>query len=469
MGLPLYRLAALAAAAGAAPTISASIRAMLPMANNTPATRGSTGWWSNRGTDYSAKTVTNPRFEWWNGWVNQAGQTGQAAEHAASTPLVIRASLLTGVTPPALDQSAATLTRLTFFGMLLDAAFVAAGGTVSGDGYTISIPGGFWATSDAAVGITLTAGAPFMVQLEEYVQSTDVLAYVTRARGSGDLGDAAAITTVSQPSLVTSKNWTGQSFASANIRFHQAVLGTGSAGDKSVLVFGTSILAPDGNDLTGDAKGARGYVRRALNAAGYSHFAMAVPGTTLNDIYLYGGDSARMRYAKYSSAVIFDCANDRTGNWNDAGGIYAKLKWIGQRFRTNGCKQVSVQVPPPHIKSAATFATLADQLTAGYSTAASDPATGWVNQTMIPWATRAGAYSGVAFDTAAGEPNSGWDTWSKLHAAAVAGGYTSQLGLWPVDGSTAHLMTPEGTHPTATAVGLLAAALQPDLPTLLGF
>lgn len=451
-----------------APIISGSVRAMLPIAGNTPSTRGSNGYMTTRITDYAVRTVRNPQFDWWAGWVNSAGQTGQAAEHALGAPLVIRASLLTGVTPPALNQSSATLWRLTFFNMLLDSAFVAAGGTVSGDGYTVSIPSGLWARSDPVFGATLGALSAYMLLMEEHYASTDVLAYATRARGSGDLGDAVTASG-SQQSYVTSKDWTGTSFATTNLRHCQGVIGMGSPGDRSVLVYGTSILAPDGNDNNGDTYGARGYVRRALRQGGYPHFAAAVPGTTINDVYLYGGDSARLRYAAYADAVVYDAANDRTGNWADAGGIYAKLKWLGQRFRAAGARRITVQVPPPHIKSSATFSTLADQLTAGYSTAASNPASGWVNQTMIPWGTRAGAYAGVPFDIASGEPEAGWDTWGKLHAAAVANGYTSQLGLFPVDGSTAHLMTPDGTHPTGPAVTLLADSLAADLPALLGF
>lgn len=439
---------------------------------------------THRLRDRTNVAVARPWLEFFHGRILSTGvvdtelETGLAGGVAAT----YRAALLTGIAGTGKNQAGATVHRATFRGMLGDTAFVAAGGAVSDDGLTVTVPNGRRFRSDR-LELSLAAGEAYFVQTE-CVAASGAVAPNPRGRACipalGDLtfNEAAGSTA----DTVFRKDWSAVWNAAPTSAFGPvAVLGGGSA--PVVIVDGDSVIcdlaAPgtgaNGTDA-GDVFGVKNFAKRALNAAGHAFIDVSVPGTNVGNLMAgYGRDGLRAELMRYGSAAITDLLhNDRrstvafaaTAGWSEANrapwnatGLRTRYAWHNDWLRTKlapGARIVRCTLVP-YTSSTDGWTTEAGQTgrnddaawVADYATAASGDQFKLNDLVM-----RRGAYAGVAYG-GAGEPDAGFDLY-----AAVGG---TADGRWPAGGTT------DGTHPSETLQAAAAAVLVPLLPGLLGF
>ena len=121
----------------------------------------------HRQRDRTNVAVQRPWLEFFHGRVLSTGVVDLELETGLSggTTAKYRCALLTAISGTAKNQSSATVTPATFFGMLEDAGFVAAGGTVSLDGRTITVPNGCRFRSDR-LELALAVGQEYFIQTE---------------------------------------------------------------------------------------------------------------------------------------------------------------------------------------------------------------------------------------------------------------------------------------------------------------
>ncbi len=321
------------------PVTSGAVRAQMMVGQSGTYAGGERA--THRLRDRSNVAVARPWLEFFHGRILSSGvvdtelETGLAAGVAAK----YRAAILTGISGTGKNQAGATVHRATFLGMAADAAFVAAGGAVSGDGRTVTVPNGWRFRSDR-LELSLTAGEEYFVQTE-CVAANGSVAPNPRGRACipalGDLtfNEAAASTA----DTVFRKDWSAVWNAALTSAFGPvAVLGSGSA--PVVIVDGDSIicdLAAPGSGASGtdagDAFGVKNFAKRALNARGYAFIDVSVAGTNVGNFMAgYGRSGIRADLMKYGAAVITDhLHNDRrsttpfaaTAGWTEAnrGGV----------------------------------------------------------------------------------------------------------------------------------------------------
>ena len=153
--------AALAADADARASItSGSVRAQLMIGSGGTYAGGERA--THRQRDRTNVAIDRPWFEFLHGRVISTGAVDQELEAgiASGVTAKYRAAVLIGISGTGKNQSSATVTRLTFRGMA-----GVAGCTVSGDGYTITVPNGVRFRSDRTA-LALTAGQEYFVQTE---------------------------------------------------------------------------------------------------------------------------------------------------------------------------------------------------------------------------------------------------------------------------------------------------------------
>jgi hypothetical protein len=366
--------------------------------------------------------------------------------------------------------------------MLGDAAFVAAGGAVSADGHTVTVPNGWRFRSDRFE-LGLAAGQQYFVQTE-CVAADGAAAPNPRGRhcipALGDLNynEPAASTA----DTVFSTDWSAVWNASLTSAFGPvAVLGTGAA--PVVIIDGDSIICDQARPGTGannsdggDVIGVKAFAKRALNAAGYAFVDVSVPGTNVGNFMAgYGLDGIRASLMQHGAAVITDhLHNDRrsgvgfaaTGGWSEANraawnatGLGTRYAWHNDWLRARlkpGARIVRCTLAP-YTTSADGWTTTGGQAGRNDDAVwAADYATGVTGDQfkLADLIMRRGAYAGLAYG-APGEPDAGFDLYAAL------GGTPD--GKWPA-GATA-----DGTHPGEAQQIAAAAALAPLLPLLLGF
>lgn len=421
-----------------------------------------------RSADYSVLQCRSPVVAFWNGYCLGNGTHGVAAETPTGAPLQIRYAMLTGgpgtVAP---DQTGATINKATFFGMLNDAAFVAAGGTVSGDGFTVTIPDGRVAYTDPFRNVTLAALSRYFHQIEEVYQTNQLR--ITGDNGSGTThGDYRWTQTTSAGSPVYAANWgvsTGGVTPLAitgSSKFPLSVIGTGDGAPRSriVVVEGDSIN--NGTNGYLGTYGERGTVKTALIAQGYSYVSAAASGTNISDMKNFGGYAVRMGLVSNGYAVITDhLHNDRGAALVPAGTFASKalpfVQWHNQTLRASAKPGARIirSTLLPHTSSTDSWVTLANQ---AFQTPADGP-TNWVAG-YADYLMRRGAYAGVPFDPA-NDPDAAWDHFVAMGASAAD-------YKWPVNGTTTWA-TSDGTHPNTPVITPAAADLQPRLAALIGF
>lgn len=446
------------------PIVSGSVRTNIP--NVTAVASGSLAF-VFRSADYSVVQCDNPVVEMWNGYCIGNGTHVAAAETPTGAALQVRYALLTGGPgTAAANQAGATVWAATFYGMLSDPEFKAAGGTVSADGLTVTVPDGLRFRTDPISGLRLSPLARYYHQLEEVYQTGQLR--VTGDNGTGaTLGDYRWSQATNASSPVYSTDWsaayggTTPVTIAGSTRMPIAVLGTGDGGPRSKLVAieGDSINTNGVNVYLG-TYGERSIVKTALINAGYSFVNAASAGSNMGEMKTYGGWRVRMGLLKNAYAVITDHGhNDRGTSVGTFSGVALPLfQWhtgMLRAFAKPGAKIIRSTLAP-HTNSSDGFLTLANQ---SYQTAADNPSTGWVGG-YLDYLRRTGAYAGTVF-SGLQDPDGYWDLLSDLGAAADI--------KWPVDGVTTNYGTVDGTHPSAVLCAKAAAALTPKLPGLIGF
>lgn len=470
-------------ASGAETIVSASVRPKMNM-SKTQATISSVKTNSTRSRHKTNVVCKRPWLEFWNGYVVSTGAQGLAdLERGVGNAVTYEVSLLTGTVGGAANQTAATVRRATFFGMIADADFVSGGGVVSEDGFTITVPNGVWWRTDRFA-YDLAAGEEYMVQITsdagvgtpgDQTAAWRPVNLTSHPAGYGDLNvntanGTATIGGVAGSKYVTATDWTS---ASAPNQFGAtmapiAILGTGIPGTKVVGVDGDSIICEVAgstalglttNDL-GDADAAVCFAKRALNAAGYSFIDVSVSGTSAKDIKDGMPSQNRARLLRYCDAVITDMLhNDRRSgldfnNANGLGSLYTfHNDWLRSKIKPGG-KVIRAGLCPG-TNSANLW------VDAGGQTFKNDDTTypGGDQFTLNDKIMRRGAYSGLPYG-GPGECDGGFDLFA----------YTGdpETGKWLVNGSN-YYATDDGTHPKPDRHAAAAAALTPLLPTLLGF
>lgn len=466
---------------------SGSVRSKLPSGHGGTFTGGERA--IHRQRDRSNVAVDRPWLEYFHGRVISTGGTGIELETAISGGVTsnYRVALLTGISGTGKDQSAATLTRASFAGMRADAAFIAAGGSVSADGFTVTVPNAVRFRTDRFA-LSLAAGQEYFIQTECVAANGSAGSnprgrYCVPALGDNNVNQAAASTA----DLVFAKNWSTAANASAGSAMGPvAVLGTGTApvvivdGDSIICEAATPGTGTNGTDI-GDALGVKGFAKRALNAAGYAFIDVSVSGTNVGNFMAgFGLTGLRASLMQHGAAVITDhLHNDRrTGvafaarsDWTPATpanwaltGLRTRYEWHNDWLRTKlraGARIVRCTLAP-HTNSTDGWVTTTGQTGKNDDGVwAADYATGTngdqfkLNDLIM----RRGAFAGVQYGTA-GQPDAAYDLYAALGGTAD--------GRWPVNG-TLNWATGDGTHPSESRQIVVAAHLRPLLPGLLGF
>ena len=240
-------LEAIRARAGGRPEAitSGSVRAQ--MMSNAGGTYAGGERVTHRQRDRTNVAIARPWFEYFHGRIAATGAVGMELESGLTGGKTnrYRASILTGIAGAAKNQAGATLMRATFFGM--DGVD---GCTVSGDGFTVTVPNGARFRTDRFE-LSLPAGAEYFVQTETVAADGSAVGYPIgryRVPALGDLSfnNAAASTA----DLVFSRDWTSVWDATPGGALGPvAVLGGGSA--PIVVVDGDSIVAEAARPGTG--------------------------------------------------------------------------------------------------------------------------------------------------------------------------------------------------------------------------
>lgn len=461
--------------------------AMRVVPNSSTATSGTNAGLTYRLVEKTNVAVSNLWVEFWNGYVD-AVDTTHAQEKAAGSALPIRMAILTGTSGIGADQSAATLWQLTWFnaaagtpGYLfkLDASaasaadFTGAGGVISGDGLTFTIPSGYYARSDAAVGSSVSAGSKYMVHTE--INMAGGLNFPSASvEYKSSLGEYRVITASGgTPAHVFNKNWSsGASALTGGGAGPVNVFGTGLVGQKVAATAGDSIFWGNQDSvagvstITGDANGCTGFANRAFNAGGYSWVRTAVSGAKAAPLYSFGGNNIRLLMLRYSSAVLSDMGhNDRSLPWLGAapGGYRALYRWYWPALRAallGGTGRVVSTDLLPLATSTDNFATTVNQTS---STGAGSVQFDSIN----PFFAAGGFNPGV------GDPDAAYLANAAVFAGANAAGLTDIDALhvkWPCNGNAVPSAgCSDSTHPKGVIHAYVATDLQSVLPTLMGF
>lgn len=488
LGLSLSLIAGAGGGDGVAlpSTVSGSIRS-LPMTGQAGSIAGGERrtW---RQFDRSNVRCADPWFEFHGGRILATGVVGMSIETTiagSAHPNNYRAAILVGVSGTGANQSAATLHELTFFGMLNDAAFVAAGGAVSPDGKTITVPNGYRFRSDRLIGVILVAGQAYVIQSEGVAASGAVNSFPTGRLAVPALGDMSVTHAAAHSGVVYSKDWTGLNSSGLGSAFGPiAVLGTGEPGVKTVIVDGDSIISlsaspatgPFGTSDIGNSLGAVAFAKRALSEAGYSFIDVSIPGSNIGN-FMAGFDKSGIRadLMKYGDAVITDhghndrksgTAFDAVAGWTEASpaawnstGLRTRMAWHNDWLRTKlkpGARVVRCTLAPT-TTSTDSWATPGNQTgknddavwQADYATAANGDQFKFSDLVMFR-----GLYAGLA-PGGAGLHDAGYDLYVALGGTAD--------GKWPNGG------TLDGTHPAEALQIAAGADLKPRLAALIGW
>lgn len=431
-------------------------------------------------------------FEYWNGYVDAAVQNGPQEKGVGSvTPM--RMAVLTKPVGTGLNQTGATLTYLTWFkaaagvsgyAFKLDGTpgtsveFVAAGGLLSNDGYTITVPDGWRVQSDEAISITFQAGERYAIQTEEN-KAQGLFRPTGGAYQKTSLGDAVQLQ-AGAGTRVFALDWTGASQGNgASIGCPVNVWMTGLAGQKVVGVAGDSIITETGDFLVGtttmdgDGDACYAFANRALNAAGYSWVRTSIAGTRASLLYTYGGHAQRLLSLRYCSAVISNMGNnDRGMAWAGAAGVgfLATHRWYWNQLRA-ACLPGSLRrlvhcTCSRKASSTDLYATTANQ---------TDTASPLQYSQYNPW--------GLArqFSRSDGDPDAVFDFDGAMvlpQALSVASAIAQLAGqgpfnqladkVFPANGS-AYGGSRDGTHASGPIYAGIAAVMAPQLPALCGF
>jgi hypothetical protein len=471
------------------PIVSAAVRCRISAGD---AAVGANNVTSTRIAEKTNVAGTAPQVEYWNGWVNASLPTS-AQEVGSGSATILRAALVTGVSGVALNQTGATVTPLTWFnaaactagfawkldGVAATAAeFAAAGGLLSTDGLTITVPDGWRIMSDPATTISLSAGARYYIQLEDSKAQGLRRANIGVAQKT-TLGDATR-QQATTGTMVFSADWSAAAQSNGAVMTSPVnIWMTGLSGQKVVGTAGDSIITETGDlivgttILDGDGDGCLAFANRALNMAGYSWVRTAIPGTKASTAFTYGGQAQRLLSLRYCSAVITNMGhNDRGLAWAGAApsGFLALHRWYWNQLRAACLTGPSTRIIQATYSRKSTTTDL-------YATVA--------NQTDSASALQYSTYNPFLlarqFSKADGDPDAVFDFDGAMvlpqalvvaNAIALLGGQAAFTlladKLFPANNS-ANGGTRDGTHISGPLHAGIAAVLAPQLPMLCGF
>lgn len=308
------------------------------------------------------KALRDPWGVFWNGAVDSA--MGNAAwEHGPASNQVktIRAAIWTGITNPLLaDQTGVTVRPITFTGIQTGARrikdltyatrtwsdFVAAGGAVSGDNKTVTIPSGWSVEHDGVVGLNLTAQQKYFYVVEDGVPGAAAGTPLQTVRAAitspsvffGDMSKnaTAVVTTTAGKHLCEDPAWTsgngvaGVSSVSGNVAMSAPiiVLGLDNTGTvRNVAIDGDSI-GDEKQDSIRDADGLAHGLTRALNREGFSLFKTAAFSSSMLNQRTYGGNFYRLGLLEYATGgvVTNHGHNDQSSMGTDAN-MKSLVRW----------------------------------------------------------------------------------------------------------------------------------------------
>lgn len=470
-------MAVLAASAVTPTVVSASVRTR-PAAG--VGTAGANFIRTARIEDYALVPCRDPWIEYSATYVNTALTTAPH-EVATTNATPVAGAFLVGLSGNGQNQSGATLTPVTwnnaaagtagYVGVVVGevanqlviaykngSQFSAAGGSISGDGITLTLPGGWWARSDSAVGVQLNGRYAYHWE----GSSPQGQQYLNSVSGRTSLADLGKDSTVRSGLLL--KDWTsltGVGVGTVNVS-PCAVFGISDAGKRCIGIDGDSIhndnFDRDGSAQYGDAFGSYGYAGRAARLAGYPFVRTAISGEAATPINTYGGWALRRQLLRFCSAILTDMGhNDRGFNWSTFQPVI-RAHWA--RLRAAGINGDARIIPTTWMPQASSTD---NWLTPGAQTATMGPGTmGYDSYNPF---LRAGVYN-----RALGDPDAFYDAYARMYALAAANGATDVTdGKWPTNGTTAKLFANDATHPTQLVHTYLGADLATQLPTLLGW
>lgn len=269
---------------------------------------------------------------------------------------------------------------------------------------------------------------------------------------------------VSEEDIIGDADWstiaTGAEGGRAN--GFMMMLGTDAAGGKNVLVQGDSILAytddtasNGSGGLKGDAYGGLSYGTRALNAAGYPHFKIAVPSMNAKWDVINGTDKVRQWIAGFCSAMISNMGS------NDATEMGTYVPTLNSTFAAamrDDAVVIQCTITPRSTNGSSVNWSLSPRTLQGAGSAPWTPSTGAVYTTYNP-------------DIIAGN----WNNDGHIDVAAIVGdldGTATVDGYWPVDGVNEYKYTADGVHPSRDGYAAIAAHADFNssaLATLFGF
>lgn len=447
------------------PVVSGSVRSNVPTVT---ATASGSLCFVFRNADFSVVECRNPYFRVWNGYCIGDGRKGSTlpaggVEALTGGAITVRMGFqIGGPGTAAANQAGATMRAMTFYGMMLNAAFLAAGGSVTPDGSTITIPDGWTADTDPLIGVTLAPLTRYFYTIEENYVSGALR--ITGSNGRTDLGDMRWTQTTNAASPVYAADWsvayggTTPSTIGGSTKTAIGVFGTGDGAARSQLVGIEGDSINHGGNDTGGNYGELGGLKRALVAAGYPYVSAAAPGTDSSDMKATGSNKVRGGLLKDATAIFSSHGHNDRGASLVPFGTFATVflpyhQWHNHWLRSMAKPGARIirSTLLPHTTSNNSWADATGQT--AFQTSADGP-TGWV-ATYADYLMRRGAYAGIPF-SGPYEPDAAWD-----HFAAI--GASVADFKWPAGGTT------DGTHPVPALAVTAAADLQPRLPALIGF
>jgi hypothetical protein len=401
----------------------------------------------NRAVTYRSRHKTNAavdglQLEYWNGFVLNTGVGGyleQSPERAAA-PAILRAAVLVDIDGARANQAGARVFPVTWLGMSEDAAFVRLGGMVLENGRAIHVPEGAIVRCDPIADLVLAAGQPYFVQTEDYREPATLRPISFRMRS--DLGDAALFRANPSEAFLET-DWSDAYSGEGGIFSPTFIWGQSVEENVAlILVDGDSIISE--NSDVGDADGALGFGKRALNMLGLSYIDLSVPGSNMRYVLEHDAYAVRRHWVQLADFIITNHANNDLGESTfETDGRRAGFRQVVERhvaYLRDAAKPgvpILRTTPNPRTRSTDEWATLS-----GQTARAEDDV--WPTGTRWQWRDYAmglNAYDGLKAGTEIGD--------IIFDYYAALGG---QDGLWPVgDSGEPEWSTVDGTHPSERA------------------
>lgn len=298
----------------------------------------------------------------WNGAINAANGNAVWEQGPVGATNTRRMSVITGVTNPLLmDQTGNPVHLVTFLGIqsgskeIRDLSFalrtwtdfVSAGGAVSGDNRTVTVPSGWSVEHDAITDWNPVAGEKYLYQIEDTVPGASAGTPLQHARvgpaaPSTTMGDLVrnATTTVictDGKNLADTANWsTGNVAGVSAITNGPAVLAPSAVyalGTAFVVGIDGDSIADEKQDAVKDTDGVSHGLSRALNAGGYSFVKTAAFSSSMLNQRTYGGNAYRLGLLRFCDAVITDHSHNDSSTLVTDTAIKSLIQWHGTALK----------------------------------------------------------------------------------------------------------------------------------------